>query len=64
MKFTFGMVTTLNFLRNLISVVNNGPDQLTQHETECPVMKQGYRVKLNKEIKIEAPEETDEIKQD
>ena len=64
MKFTFGMVTTLDFLRNLISVVNNGPDQLTQHETECPVMKQSYRVKLNKEIKIEAPEETDEIKQD
>lgn len=55
-KFTFGMVTTLDFLRNLISVVENGPDNLKQYETESPTTKQTYRVKLAKEVKIEASE--------
>ena len=55
-KFTFGMVTTLDFLRNLISVVENGPDNLKQYEAEGPVTKQNYRVKLAKEVKIEASE--------
>lgn len=59
-KITFGMVTTLEFLTNLMNVVENGEANLAKFDLETgPSKKNLYRIHLNREITIEQEQEAD-----
>lgn len=53
-KYTFGMVTTVDFLRRLKEVVENSyPDPLVSEEMKRKLNRKSYRINLNKEVILE-----------